>query len=204
LPSVSSGSNSGSGSGSAFQSTPPAKVAAVELTLGINETSFQGQKRNLTIQLAKVAGVDPSRVEVTIVPAVNSIKSTETAPAAPKGVLLAVQVGGGGGVSDTSGSTAAAPTEPDSVTVSVRILPAVGATQEAADTAMEKLAEQPASLLSAELGTVVAAVTVQDVPTIAPSVIAQLRATAAPNSGMSTATVGTSLALLALALPLLL
>jgi hypothetical protein len=43
-------------------STAP-KVAAVELKLNINQAAFLAQKGNLTAQLAKVAGVDPSRVE---------------------------------------------------------------------------------------------------------------------------------------------
>jgi len=178
------------------------KLAAVELKLDINQTTFQEQKHNLIVQLAKVAGVDASRVEVTIVPAPKPINSSVTAPAAPKGVLLAVQIDSDGQASDPSGSTAATPTEPDSVTVSVRILPAVSGTQEAADTAMEKLAVQPPSVLSSALGTTVAGVTVQEVPTIAPSVIALLRATSAPNSGMATAPACTSLYLLALAVPL--
>jgi len=172
------------------------KIASVNLKLEINRATFAAQKSNLTAQLAHVAGVDPSRVEVAIVPARKSIEPTESAP---KGGLLAVQIGG-----DGAGDIAAAPTEADSVTVSVRILPAVSATQEAADTAIEKLAGQPPSLLSTELGAIVAGVTVQDVPTISPSVLAKLAATAAPNknSGVSTVTVCTSLALLALALPL--
>jgi hypothetical protein len=73
--------------------------------------------------------------QVTIVvSAPNPINSSVTAPAAPKGVLLAVQIDSDGQASDLSGSTAATPTEPDSVTVSVRILPRVSGTQQASDT----------------------------------------------------------------------
>lgn len=200
-------------------STAP-KVAAVELKLNINQAAFLAQKGNLTAQLAKVAGVDPSRVEVTIVPApkpanattkvlLKPAQLTTAVPTAPRGALLAVQVDGDGDVAGTSGTAVGvavgSAADSDGVLVSVRILPAVDGTQEPAGTAMEKLAGQPAALLSSELGTVVAEVSVQAVPTIAPSVLAQLAEAAAPykDSGASKATACTSLALLTLVLPAL-
>jgi hypothetical protein len=54
------------------------RIAAVKLKLDINQTTFREQKHNLIIRLAKVAGVDASRVEACVPTNPYSAPSTQS------------------------------------------------------------------------------------------------------------------------------